>query len=103
MPSARRYLVLLWLLTFGMFVLTESGMVAASWLVLFLALAAAGPTLVLWRQDGAIKAAPERLDIVATIGMVAMVADERDDSGSRSIRPADRGTPGTGGPSRFGA
>ena len=100
MPSARRYPVLLWLLTFGMFVLTESGTVAAPWLLLFLALAAAGPTLVLWRPAGAIEAAPDGRDMVA---MVAMVADERDDSRSRSIRPADRGTPGTGGPSRFGA
>ncbi len=46
-----------------MFVLTESGVVAIPWLVLFVALAAAGPTFVRWRPTGTIEAIPERLDM----------------------------------------
>jgi hypothetical protein len=66
MPYTYRSLTFVWLITFGLFVLTGSGGMAAPWLLLLLAVALAAPALILRRPAGATTmTSPERPRVVA--------------------------------------
>jgi hypothetical protein len=66
MPYTYKSLAFVWLITLGLFALTATGVVAGSWLLLFLLVALATPALVLRSPQQCAAPAP-KLDRVGVI------------------------------------
>ena len=66
MPYTYKSLALVWLITLGLLGLTVSGVVAGSWLLLFVLVALATPALLLrnQRRVGVIARSPKRPRVV---------------------------------------
>jgi uncharacterized protein (DUF58 family) len=66
MPYTYTSLAFVWLITLGLFALSASGVVAGSWLILFLLVALATPALILRRPEHSATPEPQ-LDPVRVI------------------------------------
>ena len=71
MPYTHKSLAFVWLITFGLFALTGSGVIAGSWLLLLVPVALAAPALILRSPAGATTTSHEHAWVIA---------DERDRS-----------------------
>lgn len=83
MPYTYASLAFVWLITLGLFALSASGVVAGSWLILFLLVALATPALILRRPELSAAPAPQ-LDPVRVIARSRRRARTRSDAFDQS-------------------